>query len=72
MPPPQASRGRGIRLPRGWQHLFERGIAERIARRVIETNDRLGKCQCVVERTHAWLAAFDMLRIGFERSLEII
>ncbi|CAG2160405.1 hypothetical protein LMG26411_07463 [Cupriavidus numazuensis] len=34
-------------------------------------SDRLGKHRWVVERTHAWLAAFGKLRIHFERCLDI-
>ncbi|OAK89876.1 hypothetical protein AB851_17555 [Ralstonia pseudosolanacearum] len=48
----------------------QRGMTPRIARRSIEKNDRLGKHRWVVERTHAWLAGFGMLRIRFERSLD--
>ena len=44
-------------------HLKRRGIKDRIARKGIESNDRLGRHRWVVERTHAWLAAFGKLRI---------
>jgi IS5 family transposase len=36
----------------------------------IERNDRLGRHRWVVERTHAWLAAFGKLRVRFERSIQ--
>ncbi len=52
-------------------HLKRRGIMDRIARRGIERNDRLGRHRWVVERTHAWLAAFGKLRIRFERRIDI-
>ena len=52
-------------------HLKARGITGRIARRGIESNERLGRHRWVVERTHAWLAAFGKLRIRFERRLDI-
>ena len=39
-------------------HLRLRGIQDRIARKGIERNDRLGRHRWVVERIHAWLAAF--------------
>ena len=36
-------------------HFKRRGSKERIARKGIERNDRLGAHRWVVERTHAWL-----------------
>lgn len=62
---------KGYDFARCRQHLRKRGIQPRIARRGIEKNDRLGKHRWVVERTHAWLAAFGKLRIRFERRLDI-
>jgi len=52
-------------------HLKRRGIKDRIARRGIERNDRLGRHRWVVERTHAWLAGFGKLRIRYERRADI-
>ena len=46
-------------------------IQNRIARKGIECNDRLGRHRWVVERTHAWLAALGKLRIRFERRIDI-
>ena len=54
---------KGYDYPRGRAHLKRRGIQDRIARKGIESNDRLGRHRWVVERTHAWLAAFGKLRI---------
>ena len=51
-------------------HLRRHGIKDRIARRGIERNDRLGRHRWVVERTHAWLAAFGKLRVRFERRID--
>lgn len=51
------------------QHLRRRGIRVRIARKGIESKERLGRHRWVVERTHAWLAAFGKLRVRFERSI---
>ncbi|WP_416046923.1 IS5 family transposase [Cupriavidus basilensis] len=62
---------KGYDFARCRRHLRKRGIGPRIARRGIEKNDRLGKHRWVVERTHAWLAAFAKLRIRFERRLDI-
>ena len=49
--------------------LRQRNIACRIARRGVESSERLGPHRWVVERTHAWLAGFGKLRIRFERQL---
>jgi IS5 family transposase len=51
--------------------LRARGIASRIARRGVESSQRLGKHCWVVERTHAWFVGFGKLRIRFERRLDI-
>mgnify|MGYP002350906096 CR=1 FL=1 len=48
-----------------------RGIQIRIARRGIESSERLGRHRWVVERTHGWFAGFGKLRIRFERRLDI-
>ncbi|KHJ61736.1 transposase [Burkholderia glumae] len=53
------------------RYLKRRGIKARIARRGIESSERLGRHRWVVERTHAWLAGFGKLRIGFARRLDI-
>ncbi len=60
---------KGYDFARCREHLRRRGIKVRIARRGIERNDRLGRHRWVVERTHAWLAAFGKLRVRFERSV---
>lgn len=39
---------------------------DRIDRKGVERNDRLGRHRWVVARTHGWLAAFDKLRIRYE------
>lgn len=52
-------------------HLKRRGIKYRIARKGIERNDRLGRHHWVVERAHAWLAAFGKLSTHFERRMDI-
>lgn len=49
--------------------LRQLGIQNRIARRGIESSERLGRHRWVVERTHAWFAGFGKLRIRFERQL---
>ena len=52
-------------------HLRSHGIKSRIARRGMESSQRLGKHRWVVERTHAWFAGFGKLRVRFERRLDI-
>ena len=62
---------KGYDFARCRAHLRKLGITGRIARRGIERNDRLGRHRWVVERTHAWLAAFGKLRTRFERRIDI-
>lgn len=52
------------------EYLRRRGILTRIARRGIESSERLGRHRWVVERTHGWFAGFGKLRIRFERRLK--
>lgn len=47
--------------------LRERNILPRIARRGVESSERLGRFRWVVERTGAWLNQFRRLRIRWER-----
>jgi transposase len=49
----------------------QRGIAPRIARRGIESSQRLGRHRWVVERTLAWFARMRRLSIRYERRLDI-
>jgi transposase len=49
----------------------ERGIIPRIARRGIESGERLGRHRWVVERTLAWLARFRRLAVRYERRADI-
>ena len=48
-----------------------RGITPRIARRGIESGERLGRHRWVVERTLAWLARFRRLTTRYERRADI-
>jgi hypothetical protein len=47
-----------------------RGIRPRIARRMIEPSDRLGRHRWTIERTGAWLSGWRRLRIRYERDSE--
>ena len=47
--------------------LRERGITPRIARRGVESSERLGRVRWVVERTQAWVVAFRKLAVRYDR-----
>ena len=51
-------------------YLRKSSIASCIARKGIESKDRLVRYRWVVERTHAWFAGFGKLRIRFECRLD--
>ena len=51
--------------------LRRRGITPRIARRGVESGERLGRHRWVVERTISWLNRFRRLRIRYERRADI-
>jgi transposase len=53
------------------QYLRRRGIGCRIARKGIESSERLGRHRWVVERTLAWLGRYRRLTIRYERRAEI-
>ena len=53
------------------QALRRRHIQSRIARKGIETSQRLGRHRWVVERTFAWLNRFRRLTIRYERRRDI-
>jgi len=63
---------KGYDCVRGHAHLRLRGIKDRIARKGIERNDRLGRHRGGVGRSHAWMAAFGKLRVGFERHIDAL
>ena len=54
---------------RAW--LRRRRITPRIARRGIETSERLGRHRWVVERSLAWLTGYRRLTIRYERSARL-
>jgi len=53
------------------QALRRRGIKRRIARKGIESSEKLGRHRWVVERTLAWLAKYRRLTIRYERRDDI-
>ena len=67
----------GARIPKGYDAkkcratLRRRGIKSRIARRGIESSERLGRHRWVVERTLAWLDRYRRLAVRYERRADI-
>ena len=53
------------------QALRKRGIKRRIARKGVESSQKLGRHRWVVERTLAWLAKYRRLTIRYERRDDI-
>ena len=51
--------------------LRRRGITPRIARKGIESSERLGRYRWVVERTGAWLNRYRRLKVRYERRADI-
>ena len=52
--------------------LRTRGITPRIARRGIDSSERLGRHRWVVERSLAWLLGFRRLGIRYERRVDLL
>jgi transposase len=48
-----------------------RGIVSRIARRGVESSEKLGRHRWVGERTHAWLNRFRRLPVRYERCADV-
>jgi len=58
-------------IPRCRQFLHRRHIKVRIARKGVESSQRLGRHRWVVERTLAWLNRYRRLTIRYERRVDI-
>jgi transposase len=58
---------KGYDYPRCRRFLRKRGIKARIARRGVESSERLGRHRWVVERTLAWLTRCRRLCVRYER-----
>jgi len=83
IPPIRRPRGRPRRRPaklhadKGYEGaakrraLRARGILPRIARRGVESRDRLGRHRWVVERTLSWLNRKRRLKIRYERRADV-
>jgi IS5 family transposase len=63
---------KGYDYPRCRRGCRKRGIVPRIARRGVESGERLGRHRWVVERTLAWFARFRRLTVRYERRADIL
>jgi IS5 family transposase len=63
---------KGYDYPEKRRALRARGIAPRIARRGLESSERLGRYRWVVERSLAWLVGFRRLGVRYERRGDIL
>jgi transposase len=63
---------KGYDYPRCRRALWRRGIIPRIARRGIESSQRLGRHRFVVERSLAWLVGYRRLQVRYERRPDIL
>ena len=64
-----ADKGYDVRRCRAYLRRY--GIACRIARRGVESTERLGRVRWVVERTLAWLNRFRRLTVRYERRCDL-
>ncbi len=62
---------KGYDFRRCRQALRRRGIESRIARRGVDTSERLGRHRWVVERTLAWLGRYRRLKVRYERRADV-
>ena len=58
-------------FPRCREALRKRGITPRIARRGIESSEKLGRYRWSVERTLSWVNRFRRLKVRYERRADI-
>ena len=63
---------KGYDYPRCRKALRRRGITPRIARRGIESSQRLGRHRYVVERSLAWLVGYRRLQVRYEPLADIL
>jgi len=69
--PDKCHADKGYDYPRCRNDCHRRGIAPRIARRGIESKEKLGRHRWVVERSFAWFNRFRRLTIRYERRSDI-
>jgi transposase len=63
---------KGYDYPRCRRALRRRGITPRIARRGVESSQRLGRHRWRVERSLAWLVGYRRLQVRYERRADIV
>lgn len=63
---------KGYDFPRCRKALRRRGISPRIARRSVESSQRLGRHRWKVERTLAWLLGCRRLTVRYERRADLL
>jgi IS5 family transposase len=63
---------KGYDFPRCRQAPRRRGISPRIARRGVESSQRLGRHRWKVERTLAWLVGHRRLTVRYERRADLL
>jgi transposase len=63
---------KGYDFPRCRQALRRRGISPRIARRSVDSRQRLGRHRWKVERTLAWLLGHRRLTVRYERRADLL
>jgi transposase len=63
---------KGYDYPEKRRGLRRRGITPRIARRGVDSSERLGRFRWVVERSLAWLLGFRRLGVRYERCAELL
>jgi IS5 family transposase len=63
---------KGYDYPRCRRACRKRRILPRIARRGVESGERLGRHRWVAERTLAWFARFRRLAVRYERRADIL
>ena len=69
--PKKLHAGLGCNFRRCRDECRTRGIKPRIARRGVDSSQRLGRHRWVVERTHAWMARLRRLTVRYERREDI-
>jgi transposase len=59
-------------IPRCRQALRQRHIRSRIARKGVDSSERLGRHRWVIERTLAWLNRYRRLTVRYERRADLL
>ncbi len=70
--PPQLHADKGYDYDCCRRAARRRNIEPRIARRGVESSERLGRHRWVIERTLVWFARFRRLTVRYERRLDIL